>query len=63
MRKLSPEFQEAMNLLCLDPMPLDAEKRLEVLETRSPNEEAAQWADIWEYYTVKNIDEEVFPEL
>lgn len=49
---LSRAMEEAMQLLGQDPLPDDAEQRLEELEKQVPEEERELFADIWEGFVV-----------
>lgn len=48
----SAAFQEAMKLLGEEPLPKDAEARLEALEKKILPEERELFGDIWEGYHV-----------
>lgn len=52
MTEPSPAFQEAMNILAQDPLPADAEARLEELEKQIRPEEVEAFGDLWEAFIV-----------
>ncbi|OOZ41655.1 hypothetical protein BOW53_02965 [Solemya pervernicosa gill symbiont] len=45
---ISPQLQEALQILGQEPLPGDTAARLEALETAAPQEEADRWGDTWE---------------
>lgn len=51
MREPSVAFREAMILLGQEPLPDDAEARLEDLETKIRPDEFERFGDLWEAFT------------
>lgn len=50
MQEPSVAFREAMRLLGQDPLPDDAESRLEQLELQIRTDEAERFGDLWEAF-------------
>lgn len=51
----SPAFKEAQTLLGQDPLPADAEARLEALEKQIRPDEEEQFGDLWEAFIAASI--------
>ncbi|WP_303909474.1 hypothetical protein [Thiohalomonas denitrificans] len=62
MDELSPAFQEAMNILAQQPLPADAEARLEELEKQIRPDEFEPFGDLWEAFEVATRDSDTSPE-